>query len=156
MKADICINGTVQSLELEGYESLLFVLREQLGIRSVKGACEEGECGSCSVFVDDALVCSCLVHAADAHGSRVVTMEGLSDADRVCEVQDALLQESGVQCGFCTPGFVMGLTALLRHDPCPKDADIREALAGNLCRCTGYQQILQAARSLRQGAADDI
>lgn len=138
------LNGRTESVSVNGAESLLHLLRERLGCTSVKAACEEGECGSCSVMLDGELVCSCLVLAADANECRVVTTEGLSPAQGLNDVQDALLRASGIQCGFCTPGFIVAISALLAKNPTPSEADIREELAGNLCRCTGYQAILQA------------
>ncbi|HXW80409.1 MAG TPA: (2Fe-2S)-binding protein [Acidimicrobiales bacterium] len=127
-------------------ESLLFVLRERLGLWGSKNACEQGECGSCSVVLDGELVCACLVGAGQANGSEVVTVEGLGGADRLAAVQEAFLQAGAVQCGFCTPGLVVATHELLRRNPAPDDAEIREALAGNLCRCTGYEMILDAVR----------
>ena len=156
MITELIVNGRKQITDLCGDENLLTVLREALGQRSVKGACEEGECGSCSVLLDDELVCSCLVLAADARNCRIVTTEGLTPAAGVNKVQEALLSRSGVQCGFCTPGFVVAITALLAKNPRPSKSDIREGLAGNLCRCTGYQSILDAVLSISEGNDDDI
>jgi aerobic carbon-monoxide dehydrogenase small subunit len=127
-------------------ESLLFVLRERLGLWGSKNACEQGECGSCTVILDGALVCSCLVAAGQADGREIVTVEGLSEGDGLHRAQEAYLQAGAVQCGFCTPGLVVATHDLLCHNAAPTDAEIREALAGNLCRCTGYQQILAAVR----------
>lgn len=127
-------------------ESLLFVLRERLGLWGSKNACEQGECGSCSVVLDGMLVCSCLVAAGQADGSEVVTVEGLGDGEQLDPIQDAYLQAGAVQCGFCTPGLVVATEDLLRRNPSPTDEEIREALAGNLCRCTGYEKILDAVR----------
>ena len=128
-------------------ESLLYVLRERLGLPGAKGACEQGECGSCSVLVDGVLVCSCLVLAAQADGHSVETVEGLAADGGLHTVQSALIEAGGVQCGFCTPGFVVAAADLLRRSPPPSDDEMREALSGNLCRCTGYQKILAAVRS---------
>jgi carbon-monoxide dehydrogenase small subunit len=127
-------------------ESLLSVLREHLGMRGAKNACEQGECGSCSVLLDGTLVCSCLVAAGQADGSEIVTVEGLGDGEGLGAVQEAFLQAGAVQCGFCTPGLIVATQDLLRHNPSPSDAEIRESLAGNLCRCTGYEKILDAVR----------
>jgi aerobic carbon-monoxide dehydrogenase small subunit len=127
-------------------ESLLFVLRERLGLPGAKNACEQGECGSCTVYLDRVPVCSCLVAAGQAEGRDVVTVEGLADGDRLDRVQQAFVTAGAVQCGFCTPGLVVAAHDLLERDPDPEDADIREALAGNLCRCTGYEKILDAVR----------
>ena len=153
MTTELTVNGRQQVVDLRGDENLLTALRD-VGQTSVKGACEEGECGSCSVLLDDELVCSCLVLAADAQGCRIVTTEGLSPAVGVNEVQDALLSRSGVQCGFCTPGFVVAITDLLAKNPKPSEADVREGLAGNLCRCTGYQSILDAVLSISESSDD--
>jgi aerobic carbon-monoxide dehydrogenase small subunit len=130
-------------------ESLLYVLRERLGLPGSKAGCEQGECGSCSVFVDGALVCACLVLAASAVGTEIVTVEGLQPDDRgaLSDVQRAFVQEGAVQCGFCTPGLVMAVHDLLARDPAPTDLAVREAISGNLCRCTGYGRILEAVRA---------
>jgi carbon-monoxide dehydrogenase small subunit len=128
-------------------ESLLYVLRERLGLWGAKNACEQGECGSCSVLVDGVLVCACLVAAGQAEGREVVTVEGLAEDGRLSPVQEAFLAAGAVQCGFCTPGLVVVVEDLLRHNPSPADVEIREALAGNLCRCTGYEKILDAVRA---------
>jgi carbon-monoxide dehydrogenase small subunit len=127
-------------------ESLLYVLRERLGLPGSKNACEQGECGSCSVYLDGMLVCACLVLAGQAHGAEVVTVEGLASGGRLHPVQEAFVEAGAVQCGFCTPGLIMATHDLLRREPRPSDARIREALAGNLCRCTGYEKILDAVR----------
>jgi carbon-monoxide dehydrogenase small subunit len=127
-------------------ESLMYLLRERLGLPGAKNACEQGECGSCSVMLDDVLVCSCLVLARQAEGRRVATVEGLAGEDGLGVVQRAFLETGAVQCGFCTPGLIMATEDLLRRTPSPGDAEIREALAGNLCRCTGYEKILDAVR----------
>jgi carbon-monoxide dehydrogenase small subunit len=125
-------------------ESLLYVLRERLGLPGSKNACEQGECGSCTVYLDGVPVCACLVAAGQAEGRDVVTVEGLGSADELHPVQQAFVDAGAVQCGFCTPGLVVAVHDLLARDPDPEDADIREALAGNLCRCTGYEQIIAA------------
>jgi carbon-monoxide dehydrogenase small subunit len=127
-------------------ESLLYVLRERMGLWGSKNACEQGECGSCSVYLDGELVCSCLVLAGQAQGSEVVTVEGIAGEEGLHPVQAAFVEAGGVQCGFCTPGLVVATHDLLRRNPRPTDAEIREALAGNLCRCTGYEKILDAVR----------
>jgi aerobic carbon-monoxide dehydrogenase small subunit len=130
-------------------ESLLFVLRERLGLPGSKNACEQGECGSCTVGLDDRLVCACLVLAADAQGRSVTTVEGLAgEADGLTDVQRAFLDEGAVQCGFCTPGLVMSVHDLLARNPAPDNLELREAISGNLCRCTGYGRILAAARTV--------
>ena len=130
-------------------ESLLYVLRERLGLPGSKAGCEQGECGSCSVFVEGVLVCACLVMAASAIGTEIVTVEGLQPDDRgtLSDVQQAFVQEGAVQCGFCTPGLVMAVHDLLARDPVPNDLAVREAISGNLCRCTGYGRIFEAVRA---------
>ena len=125
-------------------ESLLYVLRERLGMLGAKGACEQGECGSCSVMVDDELVCSCLVLAASAVGQEIVTIEGIAPIGAPTDVQRAFVECGAVQCGFCTPGLIMAAHALLDRTPQPTDTEIREALSGNICRCTGYGRIIEA------------
>jgi carbon-monoxide dehydrogenase small subunit len=128
-------------------ESLLYVLRERLGLPGAKNACEQGECGSCTVYLDGTPVCACLVAAGQAQGRDVVTVEGLSAPDAELDrVQQAFLEAGAVQCGFCTPGLVVAVHDLLARTPAPSDPDIREALAGNLCRCTGYEKIMEAVR----------
>lgn len=129
-------------------ESLLYVLRERLGLPGAKGACEQGECGSCTVIMDDRAVCSCLVLAASAVGCDVRTVEGLGLDGRLTDVQSAFLEAGGVQCGFCTPGFIVAVHHLLDSNPDPTDLEIKEALSGNICRCTGYGRILEAVRTV--------
>jgi carbon-monoxide dehydrogenase small subunit len=124
----------------------LSLLRDELHLPGSKNACEQGECGSCSVWLDGTLVCACLVLAAQAHDREVRTVEGLADGDAMNDVQLAFVEAGAVQCGFCTPGFVVAVTDLLDHDPSPDEITVREALSGNLCRCTGYQKILDAVR----------
>jgi carbon-monoxide dehydrogenase small subunit len=147
MRIELRVNGVRREADVHGAESLLFVLRERLGLPGAKGACEEGECGSCSVLMDGQLVCSCLVHGAQADGRSVTTIEGLEGDRGMHAVQRAFVAAGAVQCGFCTPGLVISAVALLARDPAPADDDIREALAGNLCRCTGYGRILDAVRT---------
>jgi aerobic carbon-monoxide dehydrogenase small subunit len=129
-------------------ESLLYVLRERLGLAGAKNACEQGECGSCSVQLDGTLVCACLVLGAAAAGTEVVTVEGLAPEGELTDVQRAFVDEGAVQCGFCTPGLVMAVHDLLDHNAAPDDLELREAISGNLCRCTGYGRILAAARTV--------
>lgn len=138
------VNGEWREAEVWPGASLLSMLREALGLVGSKNACEQGECGSCSVWLDGELVCSCLVLAAQAHGRDVQTVEALTGTDGLHPVQDAFLEAGAVQCGFCTPGLIVAVTDLLQHDPHPTEAVIREALSGNLCRCTGYQKIIDA------------
>ncbi len=147
MRLRLGVNGEVREVDdvWEG-ESLLYVLRERLGLPGSKNACEQGECGSCSVYVDGSLVCSCLVLAGQAEGCEVVTVEGIASGNELHPVQRAFVDAGAVQCGFCTPGFIVATHDLLRREPDPDEAEIREALAGNLCRCTGYEKILDAVR----------
>ena len=129
-------------------ESLLYVLRERLGLPGAKGACEQGECGSCTVVIDDRAVCSCLVLAASAVDASITTVEGLGSSEALSDVQQAFIDAGGVQCGFCTPGFVVAVHHLLESSPNPSDNDIKEALSGNICRCTGYGRILDAVHQV--------
>jgi carbon-monoxide dehydrogenase small subunit len=141
------VNGTTREVHDAWVgESLLYVLRERLGLPGAKAGCEQGECGSCSVFVDGALVCACLVLAATAVGTEIVTVEGLQPDARgtLTDVQRAFVEEGAVQCGFCTPGLIMAVHDLLARDPTPSDLAVREAISGNLCRCTGYGRVLEA------------
>jgi carbon-monoxide dehydrogenase small subunit len=146
MKIGLRVNGASHEVEVWEGESLLYVLRERLGYPGSKNACEQGECGSCSVLLDGKLVCACLVLAAQADGHDVVTVEGLAENGRLHRVQDAFVATGAVQCGFCTPGLVVAAADLLEHTPDPTDDQIREALSGNLCRCTGYAKIFDAVR----------
>ena len=146
MRIALTVNGDRREADAWEGESLLFLLRERLGLPGSKNACEQGECGSCSVLLDGQLVCSCLVLAAQADGHEVVTVEGLAENGELHPVQDAFVRAGAVQCGFCTPGLVVAAADLLRRSPQPSDDEIREALSGNLCRCTGYQKILDAVR----------
>ena len=138
------VNGRDCEADVWPGASLLALLRDELGLTGSKNACEQGECGSCSAWLDGELVCACLVPAVQADGAAVRTVESLSDGERLHAVQDAFLAAGAVQCGFCTPGMVVAAVDLLERDPQPSDETIREALAGNLCRCTGYQKILDA------------
>lgn len=147
------VNGTSQVANIAGSESLLTVLREQLELPGSKNACEQGECGSCSVILDGSLVTSCLVMAADCEGSDVTTVEGIGSERELHAVQQALLDHGAVQCGFCTPGFVVAATHLLEHNPRPSEDEIKEALSGNICRCTGYGAILRALVDLTEETA---
>ena len=143
------VNG--RSLEVKDSwlgESLLYVLRERVGLPGAKGACEQGECGSCTVIVDGRAVCSCLVLAASAVGSKILTVEGLGTDGRLSDVQQAFLDCGGVQCGFCTPGFIVAVHHLLESNDNPSEHEIKEALSGNICRCTGYGRILEAVQQV--------
>jgi len=142
----LTVNGERREADLWGGESLLAMLRDALELPGSKNACEQGECGSCSVLLDGELVCSCLVLAAQADGHAVVTVEGLAHGDELHPVQQAFVDAGAVQCGFCTPGLVVAVTDLLARTPDPGDDEIREALSGNLCRCTGYAKIFDAVQ----------
>ncbi len=140
------VNGEPMEAEVWEGESLLYALREHLGLPGSKNACEQGECGSCSVLLDGTLVCACLVLAAQADGHEVVTVEGLGTDGSLHPVQEAFATTGAVQCGFCTPGLIVATVDLLARVPEPTDDEIREALSGNLCRCTGYAKIFDAVR----------
>ncbi len=146
MKIELTVNGEPREADVWEGESLLFALRERLGLPGSKNACEQGECGSCSVLLDGTLVCACLVLAAQADGHAVVTVEGLTENGELHRVQEAFVEAGAVQCGFCTPGLVVATADLLAHNPRPSEDEIREALSGNLCRCTGYSKIFDAVR----------
>jgi carbon-monoxide dehydrogenase small subunit len=144
VRISLRINGAMHEADVWEGESLLYALRERLGFPGSKNACEQGECGSCSVLLDGKLVCSCLVLAAQAEGHDVMTVEGLAEDGRLHRVQEAFVAAGAVQCGFCTPGLVVATAALLARTPDPSEDEIREALSGNLCRCTGYAKIFDA------------
>ena len=152
MRITATVNGqSRQADDVWPGESLLYVLRERLGLPGSKNACEQGECGSCTVYLDGLPVCACLVAAGQVQGRQVRTVEGLADGDTLDPVQEAFVRTGAVQCGFCTPGLVVAAHDLIRRNPHPSDAEIREALAGNLCRCTGYEKILDAVRLAASG-----
>ena len=153
MIVTLTVNGQPRTAEIAGWESLLWVLRERLGLPGAKDACLQGECGSCSVVLDGELVCSCLVMAADAEGARVTTAEGLGTIEQPHPVQQAFVDHGAVQCGYCTPGLVVAVAHLLERHPDASDDDLREALSGNLCRCTGYGSVLRAVAALRKEQA---
>lgn len=144
-KLSVKVNGVDQVLDVAPHETLLDVLRDRLGLTGTKGACNEGECGACTVMVDGQIIDSCLMLALAVNGAEVSTVEGLAD-ETLAPIQQALLDTAGIQCGFCTPGFVMTLHAFLLENPSPSDAEIRSAISGNLCRCTGYSQIVEAVK----------
>jgi len=146
MRVALTVNGERREADLWGGESLLTLLRESLELPGSKNACEQGECGSCSVLYDGVLVCACLVLAAQADGHDVVTVEGLASGDELHRVQEAFVETGAVQCGFCTPGLVVAVADLLARESNPSDDEIRESLAGNVCRCTGYVKIFDAVR----------
>jgi carbon-monoxide dehydrogenase small subunit len=147
MRIQLTVNGTPHEVDdvWEG-ESLLYALRERMGLPGSKNACEQGECGSCTVYMDGLPVCSCLVAAGQAQGREVTTVEGLAGSDELHPVQQAFVECGAVQCGFCTPGLIVSTHDLLERNARPSDPEIREALAGNLCRCTGYEKIMDAVR----------
>jgi carbon-monoxide dehydrogenase small subunit len=146
MRIALRVNGELCETDVWEGESLLYALRERLGFPGSKNACEQGECGSCSVLLDGKLVCACLVLAAQAEGHDVLTVEGLAGDGRLHRVQEAFVTAGAVQCGFCTPGLIVAAADLLDHNAYPSDDEIREALSGNLCRCTGYAKIFDAVR----------
>jgi carbon-monoxide dehydrogenase small subunit len=146
MRIQLTVNGERREAEVWEGESLLFALRERLGLPGSKNACEQGECGSCSVLLDGTLVCACLVLAAQADGHHVVTVEGLAQDGQLHRVQEAFAETGAVQCGFCTPGLIVATADLLERMPSPSEDEMREALSGNLCRCTGYAKIFDAVR----------
>ena len=147
MRIELTVNGERREADVWAGESLLYVMRERLGLPGSKNACEQGECGSCSVLFDGKLVCACLVLAAQAEGHQLVTVEGLTEDGELHPVQAAFTETGAVQCGFCTPGFIVATADLLARNPSPSDDEIREALSGNLCRCTGYSKIFDAVRA---------
>ncbi|WP_408665362.1 (2Fe-2S)-binding protein [Jatrophihabitans sp.] len=161
MRLNTTVNGEARQVDdvWEG-ESLLYVLRERLGLPGSKNACEQGECGSCTVYLDGVTVCACLVAAGQAEGRDVRTVEGLAgpadpaEPAGLDEIQQAFIDAGAVQCGFCTPGLIVATHDLLNRRPDPRVAEIREALAGNLCRCTGYQQILEAVQAAAAARAE--
>lgn len=144
------VNGEWRETDIWPGSSLLYMLREHLGLPGSKNACEQGECGSCSVWLDGGLVCACLVLAAQAHEQEVQTVEGLATGDSLHPVQEAFVEAGAVQCGFCTPGLIVAVVDLLHSEPNPSEPTVREALSGNLCRCTGYEKILAAVRLASQ------
>ena len=146
MKISLTVNGEQHETEIWAGQSLLYALRERLGLPGSKNACEQGECGSCSVLLDGTLVCACLVLAAQADGHELVTVEGLGEDGQLHRVQEAFAETGAVQCGFCTPGLIVATVDLLARNAQPSDDEIREALSGNVCRCTGYAKILDAVR----------
>jgi carbon-monoxide dehydrogenase small subunit len=151
MRVNVEVNGEQHTADdVWPGESLLYVLRERLGLPGAKNACEQGECGSCTVYLDGTPVCACLVAAGQVEGRSVRTVEGLGSAEELDPVQDAFVRTGAVQCGFCTPGLVVAAHDLVHRRPDASDAEIREALAGNLCRCTGYEKILDAVRLAAQ------
>jgi carbon-monoxide dehydrogenase small subunit len=146
MKQDIIlkVNGSTYNVNVETHRTLVEVLRDTLGFTGTKKSCNEGECGACTVLMDGKPVASCLVLAVAAQGKEITTIEGLADGTKLDPVQEAFVKQTAIQCGFCTPGMVMMAKAFLKENPKPTPAEIRKAISGNLCRCTGYQQIVDA------------
>jgi carbon-monoxide dehydrogenase small subunit len=153
MRISLTVNGVECEADCWEGESLLYALREKLGYPGAKNACEQGECGSCSVLLDGVLVCACLVLAAQADGHHLTTVEGLADGEGLHPVQKAFVEAGAVQCGFCTPGLVVATADLLARSPQPSDDEVREALSGTLCRCTGYTKIFDAVRLAAQASS---
>ncbi len=148
------INGTEEHLQVTSHLTLLQALREKLGLTGTKNGCEAGECGACTVLVDGEPVNSCLVLAVELDGREITTIEGLEENGQLTPLQKAFKELNAVQCGYCTPGMLMAATALLRRNPHPSEQDIQHALVGNLCRCTGYQRIIDAVlQASREGGA---
>jgi carbon-monoxide dehydrogenase small subunit len=145
-RVSVTVNGVPLEADVWGGESLLTMLRDTLELPGSKNACEQGECGSCSVVLDGELVCACLVLAAQVDGHEVVTVEGLARGEELHPVQAAFVEAGAVQCGFCTPGLVVAVADLLERVPAPSEDEVREALSGNVCRCTGYVKIFDAVR----------
>ncbi|MFZ5915340.1 MAG: (2Fe-2S)-binding protein [Chloroflexota bacterium] len=142
----LTVNGQSMCLEVAAHHTLLQVLRDQLGLTGAKDGCSEGDCGACTVLMNGAAVNACLVLAAQADGAAVLTIEGLGPAEAMHPLQRAFVEEGGTQCGYCTPGLILSAAALLQNNPSPTDEQIRQALAGNLCRCTGYNKIIAAVK----------
>ena len=153
MIIELVVNGEQRTATVAGSESLLTTLREELALPGSKNACEQGECGSCSVLLDGTLVCACLVMAADCDGAEVTTIEGIAADGVLNAVQQAMHETGAVQCGFCTPGIVIAATNLFAEDPDPSPTTIREALSGNICRCTGYGAIMRALEQVAGGSS---
>ncbi len=146
-KITFTLNGRERTVEIQPFETLAYVLRERLGLIGTKIGCEEGECGACTVIVDGKAITSCIYPAMKVDGAKVETIEGLPKGDKLHPIQEAFIEHFAVQCGYCTPGFIMSTKALLDRNPNPSEDDIKEAIAGNLCRCTGYYQIVDAIKA---------
>jgi len=144
VETSLNVNGVDYRLRIEPWRTLVETLRENLGLMGTKKACNEGECGACTVIVDGRAVASCLMLALDARERQIITIEGLSNGEKLDPIQESFLRHGGLQCGFCTPGMVMSAKALLDENPTPRLGEVREAIAGNLCRCTGYQHIIDS------------
>lgn len=153
MKKEIIltVNGDKYPITIEANRTLLSVLREELALTGTKEGCGAGECGACTVIMDGKAVNSCLVLAVEAEGCEIITIEGLAEDGKLHPLQEAFIKHQGLQCGFCTPGMIMSAKALLDRNPNPSDEEIKEAIAGNLCRCTGYYHIIEAIREVAKG-----
>jgi aerobic-type carbon monoxide dehydrogenase small subunit (CoxS/CutS family) len=149
----LTVNGVKEYVDVPSHWTLLRLLREGLALTGTKNGCEAGECGACTVMLNGEPVNSCMVLAVEAHGAEVLTVEGLAHAGRLDALQQAFVDEGGVQCGFCTPGMLIAARALLDRNPSPSEDEIREALVGNLCRCTGYTRIVQAVQKAARAGA---
>jgi carbon-monoxide dehydrogenase small subunit len=148
VELSLTVNGKAHALDVTPHATLLQVLRNELGLTGTKEGCDEGECGACTVLIDGEAVDSCLVAAGSVQGTNIETVEGLArPGEQLSALQRAFVDSGGVQCGFCTPGFLMTLTAFLRENPAPSDDEIRGAISGNICRCTGYSQIVDAVHA---------
>jgi carbon-monoxide dehydrogenase small subunit len=143
----LTVNGTLYELSVQPWETLLEVIRDRLGLTGTKEGCGLGECGACTVIMDGKTVNSCLVLAVEADGAQITTIEGLADGDQLHPIQEAFIEHGGLQCGFCTPGMIISAKGLLDENPNPSEAEIRRAIAGNLCRCTGYTKIIESIAS---------
>lgn len=152
---DMTVNGELVQVTVEPWQSLLDTLREELLLTGTKKGCDEGDCGACTVIMDGKAVTSCMVLALSAQGKGITTVEGLAEGERLHPVQQAFIEEGGVQCGYCTPGLIVNAVALLKENPDPTEEDIRYAISGNLCRCTGYSKVVlaiqKAAQAIRRG-----
>jgi carbon-monoxide dehydrogenase small subunit len=157
MDIRLCVNGETHRVEVQAHETLLYVLRDKLGFTEVKNGCERGECGSCTVLLDGKAVVSCLMLAAKADGRRITTAKGLARNGELHILQKKFIEHEAIQCGYCTPGMLLSAKALLDAHPNPTEEEVRRALAGNICRCTGYQQIVEAvlAASKEIGNSDE-
>ncbi len=149
-KITFTINGEPEQIDVPSNMTLLRMLRERLGITGTKNGCSAGECGACTVMINGEPVNSCMILAVECDGSEIVTVEGLSENGNLAPIQEAIMESGGIQCGFCTPGILIASQALLNRNPNPNEAEIREALVGNLCRCTGYVRIVEAVQEAAQ------
>lgn len=146
-QVELTVNGTLYKLDVQPWETLVEVIRDDLGLTGTKEGCGLGECGACTVIMDGRAVNSCLVLAAEADGKQITTIEGLADGDKLHPIQQAFVNHGGLQCGFCTPGMIMSAKALLDEKPSPSEEEIRKGIAGNICRCTGYAKIIESVKA---------